>query len=82
VIKPGLILRKNPKMMHLAVIWIFQVQSWMMNRKISGMKMRRITITVLEEMITTIWMRIRMNYNGGEITTQCLLCKQFRNDYK
>jgi len=46
------------------------------------MKMRRITITVLEEMITTTWMSIRMNYKGGEITTQCLFFKQFRNDYK
>jgi len=34
----------------------------MMNRKIYGMKMRRITITVLKEMVITFWMRIRMIY--------------------
>jgi len=33
VIKPGQILRKDSMMMHLAVIWIFQVQSWMMTGK-------------------------------------------------
>ena len=45
-----------------AETWIFPVRSWMMNRKIYGMKMRRITITVLKEMVITFWMRIRMIY--------------------
>jgi hypothetical protein len=45
-IKPGQILKENPTMMHLTIIWMFQVQSWTLSRKMSGMKMRRITITV------------------------------------
>jgi hypothetical protein len=62
-------------MIFLAETWIFPVQSWMMNRKMSEMKMRRITTTVLEEMIITIWMRIRMIYREVELITKYLyLC--------
>jgi hypothetical protein len=31
----------------------------MMRRKMSGVKMKRIIITVLAEMTTTIWMKIK-----------------------
>src|SRR5660398_259486 len=49
-------------LMFMAVISMFRVQSWMMNRKMSGMKMRKTIITASEAMIITIWMKIRMNY--------------------
>ncbi len=51
-------MKKILRMMLLEMIWIFQGQNWMMNKRKRAMKMKKIIITASAEIGTMIWKKI------------------------